>query len=191
MILTHLISSVFINVLLYSEKKLKGGEYKRIKELESDIRLIFTNCFTFNGFDHPVSQNAKVLEKVVNKEIPPLKKKEEQLLSQATAGGLAGPSGAGGTNGSSSTSTPAAVVGSASSSSPSQAKKAPSKKTTPKQGPSNQIKAELRKYKAVLDKLQNHPSYYAFSAPVDPVLLQIPTYFEIIEVKYIYIYIYL
>ncbi|KAG2226887.1 hypothetical protein INT45_010166, partial [Circinella minor] len=160
------------------EKKLKGGEYKRVKDFESDIRLIFTNCFTFNGFDHPVSQNAKVLEKVVNKEIPPLKKKEEQLLSQATtAGGLTGPSGS--TSGSSNPSTPIAAP--SVSSSPSQAKKTTSKKTTPKQGPSNQVKAELRKYKAVLDKLQNHPSYYAFSAPVDPVLLQIPTYFEVIE----------
>ena len=150
-----------------------------MKDFESDIRLIFTNCFTFNGFDHPVSQSAKVLEKVVNKEIPALKKKEEQLLSQTTAGGLTGPSGS--PSGSSNPSTP--ITASAPSSSPSQAKKTISKKTTPKQGPSNQIKAELRKYKAVLDKLQNHPSYYAFSAPVDPVLLQIPTYFEVIEVK--------
>ncbi|KAI8141998.1 hypothetical protein BJV82DRAFT_616718 [Fennellomyces sp. T-0311] len=135
------------------ERKLKNGEYRRVKDFESDVRLIFTNCYTFNGFEHPISQSAKTLEKILNKEVPGLRKKEEQLLQ--------GPSSSTSTNGTS------------------QSKKTPKKST--KQPAATGPKAEVRKYKAVLDKLATHPSYYAFSAPVDPVLLQIPTYFDVIK----------
>ncbi|KAI8088239.1 hypothetical protein BDF21DRAFT_378346 [Thamnidium elegans] len=145
------------------EKKLKAGEYKCVRDFESDMRLIFTNCYTFNGFDHVISLNAKVLEGILNKEGPNLRKKEEQLRT-----------------GTSSSSTSA-------SSSPSSSKHLPgtsnikshSNTKVPKE--ISPAKAELRKYKSVLEKLTNHPSYYAFGVPVDPVLLQIPTYFDIIK----------
>ncbi|KAI9479594.1 hypothetical protein BDB00DRAFT_173553 [Zychaea mexicana] len=151
------------------EKKLKDGEYKSVKDFETDVRLIFTNCYTFNGFEHPVSQNAMVLEKIVNKEVPALRKKEQELLQAPTSGG----------GGSSSSKASSGGGGGAS-----QSKKTPKKtikQSSATQGPTAAAKAELRKYKAVLDKLQSHPSYFAFSAPVDPVLLQIPTYFDVIK----------
>lgn len=133
---------------------MKAGEYKTVRDFESDMRLIFTNCYTFNGFDHVISLNAKVLEGILNKEGPNLRKKEEQLRTSS---------------GSSSSSSSKHLPGKGHSSSTK-----PSKEISP-------AKAELRKYKNVLEKLSSHPSYYAFGVPVDPVLLQIPTYFDIIK----------
>lgn len=125
------------------------------------MRLIFTNCYTFNGFDHPVSQSAKVLEKIFNKEVPSLRKMEENLAHSNTSNGSApkakSSGGGGGASGSS--------------------KQSSSKAEGPK--------AEVRKYKYVLDKISQHQSYFAFAAPVDPVLLQVPTYFDVIKVIFV------
>lgn len=132
---------------------------------------MLTNCYTFNGFDHPVSQNAKVLEKLLNKEMPALQKKEEQVRQQQQQ--QVPPAAS-----------PAATATAAASSSASPATKRPTPSGSSKTSGSSKAsgaKAELRKYKQVLDKLQNHPHYYAFGAPVDPVLLQVPTYFDIIK----------
>ncbi|KAI8636070.1 hypothetical protein BD408DRAFT_377484 [Parasitella parasitica] len=122
-------------------KKISQGQYKTVKEFESDMRLIFTNCYTFNGFDHILSQNAKTLEHTLNKEGPNLRRKEEQLRSASTS------------------SNHGAAI--------------------PKAMSPNE--AELRKYAAVFDKLQVHTAYYPFAAPVDAVLLGIPTYHDIIR----------
>lgn len=131
------------------------------------MRLIFTNCYTFNGFDHVISLNAKVLEGILNKEGPNLRKKEEQLRSGASS---------------------STASASSSSPSPSSSKHLPGTSNNVKSHSTTKLpkeispaKAELRKYKSVLEKLTSHPSYYAFGAPVDPVLLQIPTYFDIIK----------
>ncbi|KAI8388692.1 Bromodomain-containing protein [Radiomyces spectabilis] len=142
-------------------KKLKSGAYKSVRDFETDTRLIFTNCYTFNGFDHPISHSAKTLETIFNKEIPNLRRKEEQLNAEATASPSPSPAPANGTK----TSKPAPAK--------------PREKSA--SASPNPVKNELRKYKSVLDKLQSHPSYYAFGAPVDPVLLQIPMYFDIIK----------
>lgn len=42
--------------------KLNQGQYENAKEFEADIRLIFQNCYKFNGTAHAVSQMAKQLE---------------------------------------------------------------------------------------------------------------------------------
>ena len=42
--------------------KLNQGQYENAKEFEADIRLIFQNCYKFNGPGHAVSQMAKQLE---------------------------------------------------------------------------------------------------------------------------------
>lgn len=141
---------------------MKAGEYKSVRDFESDMRLIFTNCYTFNGFDHVISLNAKVLEGILNKEGPILRKKEEFLKSGATS------------SSSSSSSSPSSSSKHLPGSKPSPSNTKLSKEISP-------AKAELRKYKSVLEKLTNHPSYYAFGVPVDPVLLQIPTYFDIVK----------
>jgi transcription initiation factor TFIID subunit 2 len=111
------------------------------------MKLIFTNCYSFNGFDHVLSKNAMVLENILKRDAPILHAKEEELRLGKQGGD-----------------TPVVK----------KAKPAPSVNISPE-------KAELRKYRHVLDKLAHHPTFYAFGAPVDPVLLKIPTYFEIIK----------
>ncbi|KAK4514480.1 erg10, acetyl-CoA C-acetyltransferase [Mucor velutinosus] len=136
--------------------KLQQGQYKTVKEFESDMRLIFTNCYTFNGFDHVLSQNAKILEQILNKEGPNLRRKEEQLRNAASGSPSSHHTHGHGHKSSSSSSAdiPRSV---------------------------SPTEAELRKYQSVLDKIQTHPSYYAFGAPVDAELLGIPTYHEIVR----------
>lgn len=48
------------------EKKLKGGEYQNAKGFESDMRLMFANCFKFNPPGNLVHQWGKQYEAVFN-----------------------------------------------------------------------------------------------------------------------------
>ncbi|KAI8096759.1 Bromodomain-containing protein [Halteromyces radiatus] len=43
------------------------------------------------------------------------------------------------------------------------------------------IKPDVKKYKPVLDKLKTKEYYPAFAIPVDPVALQIPTYYDYVK----------
>lgn len=45
-------------------QRLQQGEYKVVKDMEKDVRLIVTNAETFNGHDHEVSKQARELEKL-------------------------------------------------------------------------------------------------------------------------------
>lgn len=101
-----------------------------------------------------LSQNAKILEQILNKEGPNLRRKEEQLKNAASGSPLSSHHAHGHASSSPSSAIPRSV---------------------------SPTEAELRKYQSVLDKLQTHPSYYAFGAPVDAELLGIPTYHEIVR----------
>lgn len=46
--------------------------YADVEEFERDVRLVFNNCITFNGPDHILSQHAKTLEGVFDKQIKTL-----------------------------------------------------------------------------------------------------------------------
>ncbi|CAO3608282.1 unnamed protein product [Cunninghamella blakesleeana] len=46
---------------------------------------------------------------------------------------------------------------------------------------SSTIKSDVKKYKPVLDKLKYKEYYNAFAVPVDPVALQIPTYYDYVK----------
>ncbi|ORZ15810.1 hypothetical protein BCR42DRAFT_415941 [Absidia repens] len=46
---------------------------------------------------------------------------------------------------------------------------------------SSPIKPDVKKYKPVLDKLKTKEYYLAFAIPVDPVALQIPTYYDYVK----------
>lgn len=48
---------------------------------------------------------------------------------------------------------------------------------------SSTMKSDVKKYKPVLDKLKHKEYYGAFAVPVDPVALQIPTYYDYVKVK--------
>jgi bromodomain-containing factor 1 len=45
-------------------KKLQTGAYQRAKDFESDVRLIFSNCYKFNPEGNPVHEMGKQLEAV-------------------------------------------------------------------------------------------------------------------------------
>ena len=50
---------------IYSiEKKLKTGQYENAKEFESDVKLMYQNCYKFNSSDHPVHVAGKEYEKI-------------------------------------------------------------------------------------------------------------------------------
>ncbi|KAI8335273.1 hypothetical protein EDC96DRAFT_469660 [Choanephora cucurbitarum] len=171
-------------------KKLNNGQYKTVKEFESDMRLIFTNCYTFNGFDHLLSQHAKTLENILNKEGPALRRREEELRNEALTNTTVMHTTSNGHSNKPSSNSYHAVNDNASTlqtnspvanlpiPSPTQSSTPPPKvsNNTP---PPNLV--ELRKYKSVLDRLRHHPHYFAFGAPVDVELLQIPTYHDIIK----------
>ncbi|CAO3616923.1 unnamed protein product [Cunninghamella echinulata] len=54
-------------------------------------------------------------------------------------------------------------------------------KSSKKPSSSSTIKPDVKKYKVVLDKLKHKEYYAAFSIPVDPVALQIPTYYDYVK----------
>lgn len=62
---------------------MKAGEYKTVRAFESDMKLIFINCYTFNGRDHVLSKSAEALEAILNKDVARLYAAEEKLKSIA------------------------------------------------------------------------------------------------------------
>ncbi|CAO1621911.1 unnamed protein product [Jaminaea pallidilutea] len=66
--------------------------YHSVKEWEDDVRLVFANCIRFNGPDHVISQSAKTLETVFEKqlnsmpvELPPTPTTAETTTDAAAA----------------------------------------------------------------------------------------------------------
>lgn len=49
------------------ETKMKEQQYSSADEFHADVKLIFKNCYRYNGVDSPVSALAKQLEKVFDK----------------------------------------------------------------------------------------------------------------------------
>ena len=48
------------------EKNVNEGKYHTIDQFERDLRLIFSNCYQYNGLDSVYSKSAKELEEYVN-----------------------------------------------------------------------------------------------------------------------------
>ena len=46
-----------------------NDRYFTANQFEEDVRLIFSNCITFNGEDHPISRQAKRLEVIFDREL--------------------------------------------------------------------------------------------------------------------------
>ena len=51
--------------------------YYQADQFIQDVRLIFTNCVTFNGPEHPVTQMGKRVESVFDKQIKQMPPPEE------------------------------------------------------------------------------------------------------------------
>ncbi|KAI8912322.1 hypothetical protein DFJ77DRAFT_511868 [Powellomyces hirtus] len=150
-------------------KKLQNGKYRTGSQFADDVKLMFSNCYTFNREGEPVYTQGKRLEAIFDqhwrREATPLKAQKP----------------------SSNNSSP--VVSSLSSS------KAPRKggeKTTPSAAASaSQLStgrvaarfnaADQKTCARILKRIQGHPSAGPFLTPVDPVALGIPQYLEIIK----------
>ena len=70
------------------EKKLKEGQYENAKEFETDVRLMFGNCYKFNPSTDNVHQLGKQYEKVFDGE---LAKKKKWIDEHAPASGPQSP----------------------------------------------------------------------------------------------------
>ncbi|KAF4572696.1 hypothetical protein EYR36_007206 [Pleurotus pulmonarius] len=66
----------------------QNPRYFNVDEFIADVRLIFTNCITFNGPDHPITAMGKRIEEVFDKQIkhmpPALEHKPPPPKKQAT-----------------------------------------------------------------------------------------------------------
>jgi hypothetical protein len=51
------------------DPNLQNPRYHHADEFISDVRLIFSNCVTFNGPDHPVTAMGKRVEEVFDKQV--------------------------------------------------------------------------------------------------------------------------
>jgi bromodomain-containing factor 1 len=73
------------------DTKLKEQQYTSADEFYADVKMIFKNCYKYNGIDSPVSALAKQLEKVFDKkwlekpEEPPEKPAGKRGLSSSPA----------------------------------------------------------------------------------------------------------
>ena len=70
------------------ESKLRGGQYENAKEFESDIRLMFQNCYKFNPAGDNVHTMGKTFEGVFDAE---WQHKKEWIDSHTPASGLQSP----------------------------------------------------------------------------------------------------
>jgi hypothetical protein len=48
------------------EKNVNDGKYHTIEQFERDLRLIFANCYMYNGPDSVYAKSARELEEFVN-----------------------------------------------------------------------------------------------------------------------------
>jgi bromodomain-containing factor 1 len=74
------------------ETRLSSGQYENAKDFESDIKLIFKNCYKFNPSGSPVYELGKALEGVFNEEWA---KKSQWIADHTTASNAASPNSAG------------------------------------------------------------------------------------------------
>jgi bromodomain-containing factor 1 len=51
------------------ERRLTAKEYQHVNDFISDVRLIFDNCYLYNGRDAPISILAQNLEEVFNNQL--------------------------------------------------------------------------------------------------------------------------
>jgi bromodomain-containing factor 1 len=148
------------------EKKLASLQYTSIQEALDDVSLIFQNCFTFNGVASPVSLMAKNLQQWYTKECEKLPKsiQEIEMRKKKKPSSLLHFPAARESNGDS-------------------RPKRDSRDETGKRkvGPK---KVEMKFCNYVhreMTKKQYAHFVWPFLAPVDPIALGIPTYFDIIK----------
>ncbi|KAG4301774.1 hypothetical protein PCK1_001750 [Pneumocystis canis] len=164
------------------DKKLSSKQYETVEAFTKDVYLVFTNCFTFNGSENPISIMAKNLQAIFDKQIQqmpsadyvpapkPSKVRKKSLLSDSGF----------------TMNTPVHRT-SAITDRPRREIHPP----PPRDLPYNETKPHRRKNAAQLQFCRNvikelqkktHESYaFPFYHPVDPVALNIPDYYKIVK----------
>lgn len=186
------------------EKKLKADQYACIDDFVADFELIITNCVTFNGPQHPVSIAGQNLRAYFMKQmetvptgisasaVPPKAKKaspkpppRRESRVHATPGAARSPTETKDTYALLPSGTPM-IRRDSSAGRPKRAVIPPQRDL-----PYNQVKPRRRENTAALKfcdhileefkKPKNMKLTSAFLLPVDPVALNIPTYFKVVK----------
>ncbi|KAG4301879.1 hypothetical protein PCK1_001855 [Pneumocystis canis] len=164
------------------DKKLSSKQYETVEAFTKDIDLVFTNCFTFNGSENPISVMARNLQTIFDKQIqqmPPADYVPAPKPSKVRKKSLLSDSGF-------TMNTPVHRT-SAITDRPRREIHPP----PPRDLPYNETKPHRRKNAAQLQFCRNvikelqkktHESYaFPFYHPVDPVALNIPDYYKIVK----------
>ncbi|TPX68903.1 hypothetical protein SpCBS45565_g02812 [Spizellomyces sp. 'palustris'] len=149
--------------LLTVRKNLRNKNYKTLQQFENDVRLIFTNCFTFNRPGEPVYIQGKDLEAIF----------EREWGRSKTGSAGSAPSGV-------AKGRPQSLQVSANVVEPSPRVTSDSRHQENRGVPLKST-SDGKACARILKKLQRHPNAQAFLQPVDPVALNIPQYFDIIK----------
>lgn len=164
------------------DKRLASKLYQTVNEFMDDVKLVFTNCYTFNGHESAISMMAKNLEMIFNKQIlqmpsadyipaPKPSKVRKKSLSDMT--GLT--ANAGVHRSSAIMSRPRREIH------PPPSRDLPYNETKPHR---RKNAVQLQFCRNVIKELQKktHASYaFPFYHPVDPVALNIPDYYKIVK----------
>ncbi|QSL64055.1 hypothetical protein MERGE_000210 [Pneumocystis wakefieldiae] len=164
------------------DKKLSSKQYETVDDFKKDVELVFTNCFTFNGEESPISIMAKNLKNIFGKQIlqmPPVNYVPTPKPSKVRKKSLSSDTGLGGN--------PMIHRNSTITDRPRREIHPP----PPRDLPYNETKPHRRKNAAQLQFCRNvirelqkktHESYaFPFYRPVDPVALNIPDYYKIVK----------
>ncbi|KAK9727982.1 hypothetical protein K7432_001434 [Basidiobolus ranarum] len=148
-------------------KKLKAGEYSIPGEFEADVRQIFKNCATFNGPEHYYTQQAMLLDKILDKEM--LAFQNPKYLGKQNGG-------SGSRKSSKQPKKETVVPMAAPIASPIQ-----SSRVSVPSSPKTLDRSALKACESVLARIKSHPAFEPFRAPVDIKALGIPHYYKVVK----------
>ncbi|KNC99009.1 uncharacterized protein SPPG_05959 [Spizellomyces punctatus DAOM BR117] len=144
-------------------KNLRNKNYKTLQQFENDVRLIFTNCFTFNRPGEPVYIQGKDLEAIFDREWGRSKTGSAGSAPSSVAKGRP--------------QSPKISVNVVDTST----RVTSDSRHQENRGVPLKSTSDGKACARILKKLQRHPNAQAFLQPVDPVALNIPQYFDIIK----------
>lgn len=157
------------------KKKLDSGQYANRNQFDEDIRLMLSNCYTFNPPDSYVHNEGKQLEKVYEKQWS--KQFKEDVSQQPSNGSV--PETAPVAAAPSATPPPQPTSGTSTEAQQQEAKAvSPAPLATVTVKPA---KSDMEKCADVVEQTMQDKHSAFFLEPVDPVKLNVPQYFDIIK----------
>ncbi|KAI9256062.1 hypothetical protein EDC94DRAFT_636102 [Helicostylum pulchrum] len=166
------------------KSKLKNGQYPHAQAMDHDMRLMFSNCYTFNPPNTYVHDESKKLEAAYEREWRLYFGKEKKRKSESSSSTSTSSSSSGGQHKIKIKRLPPLPSSSTKSSTSSSSTKSSSSKPSKSTGPVfNAQMNDVNKVKCnrVLKKLWGLQESEPFRKPVDAVALGIPQYYEVIK----------